>query len=107
MSRATFVPGDDNTHVFSGTLVVKGQGTACPLHRQRHRARQDRRGPQATRTRTDPLQVEVDHLVRNLALLGGSLCLLVIVVYGLSGGDWLHGTLAGITLAMACAEEFP
>ncbi len=101
--------GDDTPHVFSGTLVVKGQGTA--LVRSTGSATElgkigaalKQLEPERTR-----LQVEVDHLVRNLALLGGSLCLLVIVVYGLTRGDWLHGTLAGITLAMAMLpEEFP
>ena len=34
--------------------------------------------------------------------------MLVVVVYGLTRGDWLHGFLAGITLAMATLpEEFP
>ena len=34
--------------------------------------------------------------------------MVVVVVYGLTRGDWLEGTLAGITLAMAMLpEEFP
>jgi Ca2+-transporting ATPase len=54
------------------------------------------------------LQRETGSLVRKLALFGVSLCSLVIVVYGLTRGDWLHGFLAGITLAMATLpEEFP
>src|SRR5208337_849921 len=32
----------------------------------------------------------------------------VIFIYGINMGDWLHGVLAGITLAMAMLpEEFP
>jgi len=37
-----------------------------------------------------------------------ALCLIVIVLYGLTRGNWLQGFLAGITLAMAMLpEEFP
>ena len=47
-------------------------------------------------------------MVRNLALLGLSLCLLVAVIYGATRDDWLGGFLAGVTLAMATLpEEFP
>ncbi|MGB8345011.1 MAG: cation-translocating P-type ATPase, partial [Ktedonobacteraceae bacterium] len=54
------------------------------------------------------LQKETGRLVRNLAIVGVSLCVLVAVVYGLTRHDWLHGFLAGLTLAMAILpEEFP
>jgi Ca2+-transporting ATPase len=54
------------------------------------------------------LQQETGRLVRQLAILGAVLCLMVVVVYGLTRGDWLNGLLAGITLAMAMLpEEFP
>ena len=47
-------------------------------------------------------------LVRRLAIIGISLCVLVIVVYTLTRNDLLNGFLAGITLAMAMLpEEFP
>ena len=36
------------------------------------------------------------------------LCLLVVIAYGMTRGDWLQGLLAGITTAMAVLpEEFP
>ncbi|MDO8950674.1 MAG: cation-translocating P-type ATPase [Actinomycetota bacterium] len=103
-------PGGDGTpHVFSGTLVVKGQGTAlvrsigAATELGKIGAALKQLEPERTR-----MQTEVDRLVRNLAILGGSLCLLVILIYGLTRGDWLGGTLAGITLAMAMLpEEFP
>jgi Ca2+-transporting ATPase len=47
-------------------------------------------------------------LVRNLAIVGLSLCVLVVIIFGLTRGNWLNGLLAGITLAMATLpEEFP
>jgi Ca2+-transporting ATPase len=101
--------GDDLPFVYSGTLLVQGQGIA--------RAR-------ATGVRTEigkigtalekveveatPLQKETGRLVRNLAFIGLSLCGVVVILYGLTRGNWLNGFLAGITLAMALLpEEFP
>jgi Ca2+-transporting ATPase len=54
------------------------------------------------------LKVEVSRLVRNFAIFGLALCVMVIVVYGLTRFDWIEGILAGVTLAMALLpEEFP
>ncbi len=54
------------------------------------------------------LQTEVGLLVRRVAILGLVLCVFVVVIYGITRGNWLQGILAGITLAMAMLpEEFP
>ena len=54
------------------------------------------------------LKQEISHIVRNSALVGLSLCAIVMVVYGLTRFDWVEGFLAGITLATAILpEEFP
>ena len=46
--------------------------------------------------------------MQKLAILGLTLCALVVVIYGFTRGDWLQGFLAGITMAMAVLpEEFP
>ncbi|MBF0506459.1 MAG: cation-translocating P-type ATPase [Nitrospirae bacterium] len=101
--------GDDLPFVYSGTMVVQGFGIAQV---------------QATGADTeigkigkalqviDPaetiLQKETGQLVRKLAFIGLSLCVVVVVVYGLTKNNWLNGFLAGITLAMAMLpEEFP
>ena len=101
--------GDDTPAVFSGTLVVKGQGIAevraigARTELGRIGAALGRLTPERTR-----LQREVTVLVRNLAVLGLALCAAVVVIYGMTRADWLQGTLAGITLAMAMLpEEFP
>ena len=89
--------GDDLPFVYSGTLLVQGQGIA--------RAR-------ATGVRTQvgkigmalekvepeetPLQKETGRLVRNLAIAGLSLCGVVVILYGLTRGNWLNGFLAGL-----------
>jgi len=51
------------------------------------------------------LQRQTSRIVRNFALLGLSLCVLIVVVFGLTRADWLNGFLAGITLAMATLPE--
>jgi Ca2+-transporting ATPase len=101
--------GEDSPFVFSGTLVVKGQGVA--LVRATGSATELGRigsalsGVVTTHSR---LQAEVGRLVRAVLVVGLALCWLVVVVFGITRGDWLHGGLAGITLAMALLpEEFP
>lgn len=101
--------GDGLPHVFSGTLIVGGQGvaqvTAAGVHSEIGRvgASLAAIAPEAT-----PLQRQVRRLVRALALGGVTLSLVVVVLYGIGRQDWLGGLLAGITLAMAVLpEELP
>jgi Ca2+-transporting ATPase len=101
--------GDDLPFVYSGTLVVQGQGLA----------RVWATGPgtemgkigkalQAVAVEGTRLQKETRRLVRLLAVVGLLLCGVVVVVYGLTRGGWVNGVLAGVTMAMAMLpEEFP
>ena len=95
--------------VFSGTLVVQGQGVACV--RATGAGTELGKIGRALLTlepEDTAIQRETGRLVRSLAIFGAALCALVVVVYGLTRGDWLHGLLAGLTLAMATLpEEFP
>jgi Ca2+-transporting ATPase len=101
--------GEDLPFVFSGTLVVQGQGTALV----RFTGMNTEMGKigkalQTIETTGTKLQNEVGLLVRRVATLGVVLCIFVVVLYGVTRGDWLQGILAGITLAMAMLpEEFP
>ncbi len=103
-------PGGDATPwVFSGTLVVKGHGMA--VVKKSGAATELGKIGAALRT-IEPertrLQREIDRLVRVLAVFGVAAAALVVVVYGLTRGNWLAGTLAGIATAMALLpEEFP
>lgn len=101
--------GDGTPWVFSGTLVVKGHGMA--VAKTTGSATQLGKIGAALRTidtQRTPLQREIDRLVRILALLGAAAAVVVVVVYGLTRGDWLSGLLAGIATAMALLpEEFP
>jgi Ca2+-transporting ATPase len=101
--------GDDQPFVYSGTLVVKGQGIgqvcatgSCTEMGKIGKALQTLE-PEETL-----LQKQTAKIVKDFALVGLSLCVLIVVLFGLTRGDWLHGFLAGITLAMATLpEEFP
>ena len=103
-------PGGDATPwVFSGTLVVKGQGIA--LVKETGAGTELGRIGTALRTiepERTPLQREIDRLVRRIALFGLAAAVIVVVAYGLTRGQWLEGLLAGIGTAMAMLpEEFP
>jgi Ca2+-transporting ATPase len=103
-------PGGDGTPwVFSGTLVVKGHGIAVVQQTGRHtelgRIGLALRAIEPGRT---PLQREVTRLVQFIATLGLGAAAVVVIVYGLTRGNWLEGLLAGIATAMAMLpEEFP
>ncbi len=97
------------SRVFSGTLVVKGQGLALVeatgAHTELGRIGRALRSIEVERT---PLQREVGRLVRVLAAVGLGAAALVFFVYGLTRESWLEGLLAGIATTMAMLpEEFP
>ncbi len=101
--------GDDLPFVYSGTLIVQGQGVAqVKATGIRTEIGKIGRALQKVEPEETALQKETDRLVRNLAILGLGLCLIVIIVYGLTRASWIQGLLAGITMAMAVLpEEFP
>jgi Ca2+-transporting ATPase len=95
-----------DSRVHSGTLVVRGHGTA-EITATGARTELGRIGhalatlkPQQT-----PLYRETRHMVLWLALLGGGLCVAVVLLYAASRGGWVEGALAGITLAMSVLPE--
>jgi Ca2+-transporting ATPase len=101
--------GDDLPFVFSGTMVVQGQGFA-EIRATGAKTDLGKIGkvlwavePEATN-----LQAEVNRLAGILAALGLSVCVVIAVVYGLTRESWVNGFLAGITTAMSLLpEEFP
>ena len=101
--------GDGLPSVYSGTLVVQGQGVAQIMSTglDTEMGRIGKR-LQTLETEDTSLQNETRTLVRNFAMVGVALCAAVVVIYGFTRLDWLNGFLAGITLAMAIIpEEFP
>jgi P-type Ca2+ transporter type 2C len=101
--------GDDIPFLYSGSLVVKGQGIA-QVRSTGARTEIGKIGKalQILEPEETNLQQQTGKIVKNFAIVGLSMCVLVVVVFGLTRGDWLNGFLAGITLAMATLpEEFP
>ncbi|MET0153533.1 MAG: cation-translocating P-type ATPase [Candidatus Binatia bacterium] len=101
--------GDDSPFVYSGSLVVEGQGIARVLATGvRTQVGKIGAALQKLEIESSPLQRQTARMVRAFAALGLALCLLVVVLYATMRGGWLEGLLAGITLAMAMLpEEFP
>lgn len=103
-------PGGDGTPwVFAGTLVVTGHArmevTRTGSRTEFGRIGRQLRDQAPARTR---LQHEFDRLVLVFALAAITAASAVVVIYGLTRGNWLEGALAGITVALAVIpEEFP
>ena len=101
--------GDDLPFVYSGTMIVQGHGLAAVSAIGPH-TEMGKIGKSLEQIRPEEtlLQKETGLIVRNFAAAGIFLCILVIVVYGLTRGNWSQGFLAGLTLSMAMLpEEFP
>jgi Ca2+-transporting ATPase len=101
--------GDDLPHVFSGTLVVRGQGLA-EVQATGPRSEIGRIGQALGEIETAPanLSRQTARLVRVAAGAGLICCLLVVLLYGLLRGSWLDALLAGLALGMSMLpEEFP
>lgn len=101
--------GDDLPFVYSGTLVVQGRGiakvTSIGLNTEMGKIG---KALQNIREEDTLLQKETGKIVRNFSIAGAILCVLVILIYGLTRGNWLNGVLSGLTLSMAMLpEEFP
>jgi len=98
--------GDDMPFVYSGTLVVQGHGmvkvTTTGMHTEMGKIGKALQ----TITREETLlKKETSQLVRNFAITGMILCILVVIIYGMTRGDWLKGLLAGVSLSMALLPE--
>ena len=92
--------------VYSGTLVIQGHGIAQVIATGIHTEIGKIGKALGTIAEEDSLlKKETVLIVKNFAILGGILCALVVVVYGLTRGDWLHGLLAGLSLSMSLLPE--
>ncbi len=96
-------------HAFSGTLATRGtawgQVTATSGRSALGRIGKSLSGIQIE---TTPIQKETCRVVTRIAIIGRALAAALAITFWLLRGDWLHGLLAGITLAMAVlTEELP
>jgi P-type Ca2+ transporter type 2C len=101
--------GDDQPFVFAGSLVVRGAAighvTATGIRSEIGKIGQSLN---AIATESPRLQSEIKMLVRMFAIVGGSVSVLAVVLYGTLRGGWLDAVLAGIALGMSMLpEELP
>jgi Ca2+-transporting ATPase len=96
------VPVHSTEKLFAGTTIVRGQAiarvseTGIQTEIGRIGKVLESASPEVTR-----LQVETARFTKIIAVGAGALCVMVVVVYGLTRSDWLNGLLTGLTLAMA------
>jgi len=105
--------GDDIPFIFSGTLIVSGHGIAKVTGIGSH-TEMGKIGKALQKITSEEtlLKKETGRLVKNFAIGGLILCIIVIIMYGLthdgSVKEWTNGFLAGLSLSMAILpEEFP
>ncbi|MEQ1945659.1 MAG: cation-translocating P-type ATPase [Bryobacteraceae bacterium] len=101
--------GDDLPYVYSGSLVVHGSGIAR-VTKTGIRTELGKIGATLQSVPKEPTLLEQDtaRLVRGVATVGVTLCALFLVIYGVTRGDWLHGFLAALAMAMSVLpEELP
>jgi Ca2+-transporting ATPase len=102
-------PAQEDSRVLSGTLVTQGVARGLVIATG-ERSALGRIGKSLAGLGGDstPIQQETARIVKRVAIVGLVLAAALAVAYALSTGDWLHGLLAGLTLAMAILpEELP
>jgi len=94
---------------FSGTLVTRGTARGR-VAATGERSALGRIGKSLAdiSVETTPIQRETQQVVKWVAIVGLALAAVLAMTYAIVLGDWLHGLLAGLTLAMAVLpEELP
>jgi Ca2+-transporting ATPase len=101
--------GDDQPVVYSGSLVVRGNGIG-EVVATGSRSEIGKIGASLGTLEAEPprLQLQIRRLVQLAAAGGLIISAASIVLYGLLRGGWLDAILAGIAIGMAMLpEEFP
>jgi Ca2+-transporting ATPase len=98
--------GDGQAYLFSGTLLVKGHGSAR-VTATGARSEIGRIGTALVSLSSEPspLKKQTASLVKVLALMALAASLFLVAAFGLLRGDWLAALLAGIALAMALLPQ--
>ena len=107
--------GDDLPYVYSGTMIIQGHGHAKVISTGGS-TEMGKIGKALKSIKDEPtiLQKETGRIIKNLLIIGGILCAVIVIVYGLTRvtivngvprPDWLNGFLAGLSLSMAMLPE--
>jgi Ca2+-transporting ATPase len=98
-----------NTLLLSGSLVVKGRGTikVCATGNQTQFGKIGKSLGEITEEVT-PLQKELKKFIKILGLIGALLCIVIILLFYVTRGQFIHAVLNGLSTAIAILpEEFP
>lgn len=105
-----YKPGGDGLPiVFSGTLIVRGEGVAEVVSTGTS-TEIGKIGASLAAVDMEPprLQLETRRLVWVFASIGFTVSIAVVLLYGFLRGGWIEALLAGIALGMSMLpEEFP
>jgi Ca2+-transporting ATPase len=101
--------GEPQSLAFSGTLVTQGTGRGVVVTTgSRSALGLIGVSLQSIPSEQTPVQRETQRIVTWVATLGMGLAVALAMAWGFTRGDWLHGLLASLTLAMAILpEELP
>jgi len=101
--------GDDLPFVYSGSLIVRGQGLAeVTATGARSEIGKIGKSLSVIESEPPPIQNETRRLVRLFAIGGVTISVLFIALYGWIQSAWLDAFLGGIALSMSLLpEEFP
>ena len=101
--------GDDQPFIYSGSLVTRGSGMALVIATgASSQIGKIGQSLAALDSESPRLRTETARIVRMCAIGGGTVALLVVLLYGLLRGGWLDAVLAGIAIGMSLLpEEFP
>ncbi len=98
--------GDDLPFVYSGTLIVQGHG-AARVTETGSKTQLGKIGKTLQQLKEEPtlLQKETRSIIKTFSIIGFAVCIVLIIVYGITRHDWINGILAGLSLAMALLPE--
>lgn len=101
--------GEDRPYVYSGSIVTRGHGVAQVIATgAASEIGKIGKSIAALDPEVPRLRAETAHIVRLAAAGGTAVAMLVVILYGLSRGNWLEAVLAGIATGMSMLpEEFP
>lgn len=101
-----FTSGSNQPCVYSGTLIVRGHGIA-QVAATGMNTEMGKIGKLLHGLDDEPslLQQETKRIVKTFSILGLGVCILLVIVYGITRGNWIDGVLYGLSLAMAMLPE--
>ncbi|MEI6288697.1 MAG: cation-translocating P-type ATPase [bacterium] len=101
--------GDDLPFVYSGSMVTSGRGV-IKINYTGLNTEIGKIGKSLENIKDEDtlLKKETAKIVQYVAVVGITLCVIVVAIYALTKGNLVGGFLAGLTLSMAILpEEFP